>query len=58
MARKRELIQPNASDDRYARRDERGRFTEVEDVGSSLGQDRKKRARGRSKRGHGDRGDR
>jgi len=58
MARRRELIQPNQNDERYARRDEQGRFTEVEDVGRSLTRDRKRRARRSSTHGQGDRGDR
>ena len=58
MSRKRELIQPNENDERYVRRDEQGRFSEVEDVGASLNQDRKRRARRASRRGQGDRGDR
>ena len=58
MARKRELIQPNENDERYARRDAQGRFTEVEDVGRSLTRDRKRRARRASSPGQGDRGDR
>ncbi len=55
---KRELIEPNKGDKRYVRRDERGRFSEVEDVGRSLSQDRKRDAKSVSKKGHGDRGDR
>jgi hypothetical protein len=58
MAGKRELIEPNEGDKRYVRRDERGRFDEVEDVGRSLSQDRKREAKTKSKPGHGDRGDR
>lgn len=55
---KRELIEPHKGDKRYVRRDERGRFTEVDDVGRSLSQDRKRHATTKSKRGEGDRGDR
>ncbi|HEX2123361.1 MAG TPA: hypothetical protein VHL59_17150 [Thermoanaerobaculia bacterium] len=58
MAGKRELIEPHKGDKRYVRRDARGRFTEVEDVGRSLSQDRKRQAKSTSKPGHGDRGDR
>ena len=58
MAGKRELIEPHKGDKRYVRRDERGRFTEVEDVGRSLTQDRKREAKTVSKPGYGDRGDR
>lgn len=55
---KRELIEPNPGDKRYVRRDEKGRFKEVEDVGRSLTQDRQRQAKGESIPGHGDRGDR
>lgn len=55
---KRELIEPNPGDKRYVRRDEKGRFKEVEDVGRSLTQDRQRQAKGESTPGHGDRGDR
>lgn len=55
---KRELIEPNKGDKRFARRDERGRFTEMDDVSRSLSQDRKRQAKTESKRGQGDRGDR
>jgi hypothetical protein len=58
MASKREVIEPRAGDKRYVRRDEKGRFHEVEDVGRSLTQDRKRRAQNASTRGQGDRGDR
>jgi plasmid stabilization system protein ParE len=56
--RKRELIEPTPGDKRYVRRDDEGRFKEVEDVGRSLSQDRKREARHESKKGEGDRGDR
>lgn len=55
---KRELIEPHKGDKRYVRRDEQGRFKEVEDVGRSLTQDRKRDAKSTSKPGYGDRGDR
>ena len=58
MAGKRELIEPNPGDKRYTRRDKAGRFTEQEDVGRSLTQDRKRRAKTEASRGQGDRGDR
>jgi hypothetical protein len=54
---KRELID-TGTDKRYVRRDEKGRFDEVVDVGRSLSQDRKRQAEHESKPGHGDRGDR
>jgi hypothetical protein len=54
----RELID-TGTDKRYVRRDERGRFKKVDDVGRSLSQDRRKHAETATKRsGQGDRGDR
>jgi hypothetical protein len=58
MAAKRELIEPTPGDKRYVRRDEEGRFKEVEDAGRSLAQDQKQTAKGDTKPGQGDRGDR
>jgi hypothetical protein len=58
MAGKRELIEPHKGDKRYVRRDAQGRFSEVDDVGRSLSQDRKRQATTESKPGQGDRGDR
>ena len=59
MARKREEIEPQKGDKRYARRDEQGQFTESQDdVGRSLTQDRKQHAKTESEKGQGDRGDR
>lgn len=58
MAGKRELIEPHKGDKRYVRRDAQGRFSEVEDVGRSLTQDRRRQAQTSSKPGYGDRGDR
>jgi hypothetical protein len=58
MSSKRELIEPTPGDKRYVRRDDQGRFKEVEDVGRSLSQDRKRQAQHESKKGEGDRGDR
>jgi hypothetical protein len=58
MARKRELIEPKPGDKRYVRRDAKGRFNEVEDVGRSLAQDRKRKASTKATKGQGDRGDR
>ena len=54
----RERIEPHAGDSRYARRDEQGPSEEVEDVGRSLTQDRRREASTGSKKGEGDRGDR
>jgi hypothetical protein len=53
----RELID-TTRDKRYVRRDERGRFREVEDVGRSLTQDRRRDAKHDTRKGQGDRGDR
>jgi hypothetical protein len=58
MAGKRELIEPNAGDKRYTRRDKAGKFTEQDDVGRSLAQDRKRQAKTETQSGQGDRGDR
>lgn len=58
MAAKRELIEPTPGDKRYVRRDDEGRFKEVEDVGRSLAQDQKRHAKNDTKPGQGDRGDR
>lgn len=54
---KRELID-TGNDKRYVRRDERGRFTESDDVGRSLSADRRLHAKNTTKSGQGDRGDR
>lgn len=55
---KRELIEPNAGDKRYVRRDEDGRFKESADVGKSLAADQRQHAKTDAGRGQGDRGDR
>lgn len=56
-AAKRELISPRG-DKRYIRRDARGRIKESDDVSRSLSSDRRRKAKGKAKRGQGDRGDR
>ncbi|HEX6860553.1 MAG TPA: hypothetical protein VF138_10200 [Caulobacteraceae bacterium] len=53
----RELID-TGSDKRFVRRDDKGQFKESDDVGRSLSQDVKKRARTQVKSGEGDKGDR
>jgi hypothetical protein len=58
MASKRELIEPHKGDKRYVRRDEKGRFKEVDDVGRSLAADRRQKAKTVAKKGQGDKGDR
>ena len=57
MPGKRELID-TGTDKRFVRRDEKGRFDEVVDVGRSLAQDRRREAKTESEPGQGDRGDR
>ena len=56
-ASKRELIAPRG-DKRYVRRDAKGRIKESDDVGRSLAQDRRRKAKTAAKSGQGDRGDR
>lgn len=55
-ARKRELID-TGRDKRFVRRDPAGKFDESDDVGRSLSQDRRKKAKTTVKSGQGDRGD-
>lgn len=52
----RELID-TGRDKRFVRRDDRGEFDDVSDVGRSLAQDRKKTAKTKVPPGQGDRGD-
>jgi hypothetical protein len=54
---KRELID-TGTDKRYVRRDEKGHFKESDDVGRSLSQDVRHKAKTEVKPGQGDRGDR
>jgi hypothetical protein len=56
MAGKRELIN-TGRDKRYVRRDEKGQFKESNDVGRSLSQDVRRKAKTVVKPGYGDRGD-
>jgi hypothetical protein len=42
----------------YSRRDEQGRFTEMDDVSRSLSTDGRRNAKTKAPRGQGDRGDR
>lgn len=53
---KRELID-TGTDKRYVRRDDKGRFDDVVDVGKSLAQDRRRHAETEVEPGQGDRGD-
>jgi len=54
---KRELID-TGNDKRFVRRDEKGQFKEVVDVGRSLAADRRQHAKTKVKSGQGDKGDR
>lgn len=54
----RELNEPHKGDKRYVRRNDKGQFKEVDDVGRSLSQDRKQKAQTTTRKGEGDRGDR
>ena len=56
MSSERELIAPKG-DKRYVRRDDKGQFSESDDVGRSLGRDVKQPAKTEVKPGHGDKGD-
>ena len=56
MARKRELID-TGKDKRYVRRNEKGQFKELDDVGRSLSQDVRRKAKTVVKSGQGDKGD-
>jgi len=58
MKKGREQIEPNQGDKRYTRRSASGQFTEQDEVGRSLSQDRRKAAKTTVKKGQGDRGDR
>lgn len=53
----RELID-TGTDKRYVRRDSKGRFAEVDDVGRSLSRDVRQPAKRTVRSGFGDRGDR
>ena len=53
---KRETID-TGTDKRYVRRDEKGQFKESDDVGRSLSQDVRRKAKTEVKPGQGDRGD-
>ena len=55
-SKKRELID-TGDDKRFVRRDEKGQFDEVDDVGRSLSQDVKHDAKKTVPPGQGDRGD-
>jgi hypothetical protein len=54
---KRTLIEPHKGDKRYVRRDAKGQFKDVVDVGRSLAADRRSKSKTKVKSGQGDRGD-
>lgn len=54
---KRELIEPHPGDKRYVRRDEKGQFTESDDVSKSLSRDVQQKAKAKKPRNEGDKGD-
>ena len=56
MAAKRELIN-TGTDKRYVRRNVKGEFRESDDVGRSLSQDVRRKAKAVVKAGQGDKGD-
>jgi hypothetical protein len=56
QAKKRELID-TGTDKRYVRRNDKGQFDEVDDVGRSLAQDVRKHAKTTVSAGQGDKGD-
>lgn len=55
---KRTLIEPNAGDKRFVRRDKEGQFKKQVDVGRSLSADSRSDSKTVAKSGQGDRGDR
>jgi hypothetical protein len=57
MPNKRELIEPTPGDKRYVRRDAKGQFDKVVDVGRSLAADRRSSSKNEVPPGQGDRGD-
>jgi hypothetical protein len=57
MSGRRELIDTGRNK-MYGRRDQNGRFTEMDDVSRSLSTDSRRQATTKATRGQGDRGDR
>ena len=56
---KREVIQPNPGDKRYARRDDKGQFSDDQtNVGKFSAADQRQHSQTKAKPGQGDRGDR
>jgi hypothetical protein len=54
---RRELIEPTKGDKRYVRRNAKGGFNKVVDVGKSLSSDKRTTAKRKVPKGQGDRGD-
>jgi hypothetical protein len=54
---KRTVIERKKGDKRYVRRNKKGEFKKVVDVGRSLAADRRSKAKTKVKKGQGDRGD-
>ena len=54
---RRELIEPIKGDNRYVRRNVKGEFNKVVDVGKSLATDKRTTAKKKVPKGQGDRGD-
>jgi len=54
---KRTVVEPHKGDKRYVRRNKKGEFKKVVDVGRSLAADQKRTAKAKVKKGQGDRGD-
>jgi hypothetical protein len=54
---RRELIEPTKGDKRYVRRNAKGEFNRVVDVGKSLSSDKRTTAKKKVPKGQGDRGD-
>ena len=55
---RRELIEPTKGDKRYVRRNAKGEFNKVVDVGKSLSSDKRTTAKKKVPKGQGDRGNR
>ena len=54
---RRQLIEPTKGDKRYVRRNAKGEFNKVVDVGKSLSSDKRTTAKKKVPKGQGDRGD-
>lgn len=56
-SQKRDLVKPKRAGARYTKRTAKGRFKEMDAVGRSQKQDRKRQAKRKVKSGYGDQGD-